>query len=1004
MPFSGRQLLAGWAVGFSLGAFAFGAEVYRPTNSQPIGEPLSPREAVGRLHAPPGFKITLAASEPDVQQPIAIAYDDRGRLWVAECYSYAGSNFTDEKRDRILIFEDTDGDGIFDSRKVFHDHLNRLTGLAIGFGGVWVTTAPTLSFIPDRNGDDTPDGEPVVLLDGWTMDAEHNTVNGLSWGPDGWLYGRHGIKNSSLVGAPGAPASGRAVVSCGIWRFHPTRRVFEVVADGTINPWGLDFDDYGQGFASTSVVDHFWHVVPGARWERWKDRGGHPDPYSYELMSPASDHLHWSGGMWDKNGRIAGTNDQLGGGHSHSDAMIYLGDRWPQEFRGTVLMSNIHGRRINRDAISRRADTGSYVATHRPDFLTVDDPWFRAISLQYGPDGDVMMTDWADFGECHDRDGVHRASGRIYKISWGDPRKVDVDLGRESDAALVALQLHRNDWFVRHARRLLQERAAIGANMTAVHAALLRIFEENSEVTRKLRALWALHVTGGADPVWLSERLTHPDEHIRHWAVRFLMEQEDGLKQAEPLARLAAEESSWLVRLALSSALQRLAPGSRSGLARALIERSSAEIDPNLARMIWYGLQPEIALNPAVNGPVGLDSRVPLLRRFTARRLAAAMAKDATAGETLFAGLKSAKDQDAVTDLLTGTLEGLKGAGRVPAPDGAQERLRQLMRTGEPDVRRSANLLAATLGDSEAIEALRREINDPRGVAALRKESLRKLTEIRPSWLLDDLLGLLRTGQIAESVLQALSAYGDRRVPDAIFAAVSVLKPAEMIVAIETLASRADFARKLLDQISLGKIDRKAISPSQARQISRLGDPALTAQLDKVWGAVGRSAAGTATTITRLKHQLAPAVLAEANLTNGAALFEQRCAACHRLFGQGQNIGPDLTGSGRKDLDYLLLNIIDPNASVPADYRITVITLHDGRVLTGSILSETAEVVTLQLSNAETKLNRAEVKTVERLPMSLMPAGLLESMTATELRDFIGYLMSDPSPSGGQTP
>ena len=1004
MPFSGRQLLAGWAVGFSLGAFAFGAEVYRPTDSQPLGEPLSAQEAVRRLHAPPGFKITLAASEPDVQQPIAIAHDDRGRLWVAECYSYAGSNFTDEKRDRILILEDTDGDGIFDSRKVFHDHLNRLTGLAIGFGGVWVTTAPTLSFIPDRNGDDTPDGEPVVLLDGWTMDAEHNTVNGLSWGPDGWLYGRHGIKSPSLVGPPGAPGSGRTVVSCAIWRFHPIRRVFEVVADGTINPWGLDFDDYGQGFASTSVVDHFWHVVPGARWERWKDRGGHPDPYSYELMSPASDHLHWSGGMWDKNGRIAGTNDQLGGGHSHSDAMIYLGDRWPQEFRGTVLMSNIHGRRINRDAISRRADTGSYVATHRPDFLTVDDPWFRAISLQYGPDGDVVMTDWADFGECHDRDGVHRSSGRIYKISWGDPRKVDVDLGRESDATLVALQLHRNDWFVRHARRLLQERAAVGANMTAVHAALRRIFEENSEVTRKLRALWALHVTGGADPVWLSERLTHPDEHIRHWAVRFLMEQEDGLKQAKPLARLAAEERSWLVRLALSSALQRLAPGSGMGLARALIERSSAEIDPNLARMIWYGLQPEIALNPVVNGPVGLDSRVPLLRRFTARRLAAAMAKDATAGETLFAGLKSAKDQDAVTDLLTGTLEGLKGAGRVPAPDGAQERLRQLIRTGEPDVRRSANLLAATLGDSDAIEVLRREINDPKGVAALRKESLRKLTEIRPSWLLDDLLGLLRTGQIAESVLQALSAYGDRRVPDAIFTAVSVLKPAEMIVAIETLASRADFARKLLDQISLGKIDRKAISPSQARQISRLGDPALTAQLDKVWGAVGRSAAVTATTITRLKHQLAPAVLAEANLTNGAALFEQRCAACHRLFGQGQNIGPDLTGSGRKDIDYLLLNIIDPNASVPADYRITVITLYDGRVLTGSILSETAEVVTLQLSNAETKLNRAEVKTVERLPMSLMPAGLLESMTATELRDFIGYLMSDPSPSGGQTP
>ncbi|MDZ4688408.1 MAG: PVC-type heme-binding CxxCH protein, partial [Planctomycetaceae bacterium] len=332
--------LASWAIAIALGATGFAADGYRPADTQPSGQPLAPREAATRFHAPPGFKITLAAAEPDVRQPIAIAYDDRGRLWVAESYSYAGSNFTDERHDRLLIFEDTDGDGVFDSRKVFHDHLNRLTGLTIGFGGVWVTTAPTLAFIPDRNGDDVPDSEPVVHLDGWTLDAEHNSVNGLTWGPDGWLYGRHGIKKASLVGAPGKAKSDRTEVACSIWRYHPIQHTFEVVADGTINPWGLDFDEYGQGFATTSVVEHFWHVVPGARWERWKDRGGHPDPYTYELMAATSDHLHWGGGMWDQGGRISGGNDALGGGHSHSDAMIYLGDRWPKEYRGTVFMSN----------------------------------------------------------------------------------------------------------------------------------------------------------------------------------------------------------------------------------------------------------------------------------------------------------------------------------------------------------------------------------------------------------------------------------------------------------------------------------------------------------------------------------------------------------------------------------------------------------------------------------------------------------------------------------------
>lgn len=997
MPSNRRQSLAGWIAAAGLGVTAIAAEAWRPVDTQPAGQPLPAREAAGRIKAPPGFRVTLAAAEPDVRQPIAIAYDDRGRLWVAECFSYAGSNFSDERRDRIVIFEDADGDGVFDSRKVFAENLNRLTGLALGFGGAWIAAAPHVSFIPDRDGDDVPDGPPVVQLDGWTLEAEHNSVNGLTWGPDGWLYGRHGIKKSSLVGVPGATASQRLEVGCAIWRFHPTRRVFEVVADGTINPWGLDFDDHGQGFASTSVVDHFWHVIPGARWERWKDRGGHPDPYSYELMSPTSDHLHWGGGMWDKNGRIAGTNDELGGGHSHSDGMIYLGDRWPQEFRGAVLMSNIHGRRINRDAISRRAGGGPYMATHRPDFITVDDPWFRAISLSYGPDGDVVMTDWSDHGECHDRDGVHRSSGRIYKVSWGEPRKVMVDLGRESDLGLVALQLHANEWFVRHARRVLQERAAAGKNMTAVHAALRRIFEQEASVPRKLRALWCLHVTAGADPEWLRGLLAHADEHVRHWAVRLSTDGRIDSRAIETLVRLAADESSWLVRMALASALQRIAPGTRAGLARALIERSSSDADPNLARMIWYGVQPEIAADPGTNASVGLAARVPMLRRFTARRLAAAMPKDSRAGAALLAGLGAESARDALADLLSGAVEGLRGAGSVPPPRGAQATLAPLRRANEPAIRRAATLLAAAFGDPDALGALRREMNDRTAPTKQREEAIAKLAELRAPRLTEDLIALLRAGELVDAVLRALPGSADGRVADAILAAMPAMKPATRAIAIDSLVVRAESARRLLDQVSLGKIERKAIGTGQARQIAQLRDPALTAQLEKVWGIVGTSAATTAATITRLKHQLSAATLLEANLANGAGLFDQNCAVCHRLFDRGQSFGPDLTGSGRKDLDYLLLSIVDPSASIAADHRVATIALTDGRVVSGSIASQTDSVVVVRMPGSETSLKRAEVKSIEYLPVSLMPAGLLESMTATEVRDLIGFLMSDAS-------
>ncbi|MGB1931255.1 MAG: PVC-type heme-binding CxxCH protein, partial [Mariniblastus sp.] len=167
-------------------------------NTQPLLIPQTPpREALKMLSLPSGFQATLFAAEPDINQPIAMTTDARGRLWVAECNTYSdrGENFNTELNDRILILEDTNADGTFDKKTVFWDQAKKLTSIEVGFGGVWLTAAPNLLFIPDANQDDIPDGEPVVLLDGFEGDViRHNIVNGLRWGPDGWLYGRHGIQ------------------------------------------------------------------------------------------------------------------------------------------------------------------------------------------------------------------------------------------------------------------------------------------------------------------------------------------------------------------------------------------------------------------------------------------------------------------------------------------------------------------------------------------------------------------------------------------------------------------------------------------------------------------------------------------------------------------------------------------------------------------------------------------------------------------------------------------
>ncbi|MFO0892054.1 MAG: PVC-type heme-binding CxxCH protein [Isosphaeraceae bacterium] len=286
--------------------------------ARPADAPLPADQAPSRMTVPPGFSVSLFAAEPDVVQPIAFTIDPRGRLWVVENYSYPIWLGGPQGRDRILIFEDADGDGRFDRRTVFYDKGNSLTGIELGFGGVWVCATPNLLFIPDRDRDDRPDGPPEVVLDGWDTNARHNLFNGLKWGPDGWLWGCNGILSNSRVGRPGTADGDRVAINCGVWRYHPTRAVFEAVAHGTTNPWGLDFDDHGEAFITNCVIPHLFHAVPGARFQRMFGQDFNPN--SYGLIETCADHIHWAGGRWtdSREGKGHEKHSAAGGGHRAS--------------------------------------------------------------------------------------------------------------------------------------------------------------------------------------------------------------------------------------------------------------------------------------------------------------------------------------------------------------------------------------------------------------------------------------------------------------------------------------------------------------------------------------------------------------------------------------------------------------------------------------------------------------------------------------------------------------
>jgi putative membrane-bound dehydrogenase-like protein len=420
---------------------------------------------VAGMKVTPGFRVDLIAAEPDIHQPIAFAIDPRGRLWVVEGHSYPNKRPEGQGLDRIVILADQDGDGSFETRKVFKEGLNLVSGIEVGFGGVFVGAAPHLLFIADRDGDDVPDGEPEILLDGWGLQDTHETLNGFTWGPDGWLYGCHGVFTTSDVGPPGTPPNQRLHINAGIWRYHPVGKQFEIFAHGGSNQWGIDFSSVGDAFM-THCRSFFGgggttHILRnGIYWNQ--ANSGFPPFICREAppFAPALKNFLPAAARYDSGEGGAGKKgtDAVYGGHSHVGTMVYLGDNWPEIYRDHIFTNNLHGRQMNHQEAFRQGSGyevlhAGYDILHMPEFQSVN------VDLQYGPDGAVYVIDWWDNQHCHNpaTEIWDRTNGRVYRLAWAETfRPVTVDLAKKTDAELVALHTHRNEWFVRTARRLLR--------------------------------------------------------------------------------------------------------------------------------------------------------------------------------------------------------------------------------------------------------------------------------------------------------------------------------------------------------------------------------------------------------------------------------------------------------------------------------------------------------------------------------------------------------------------
>jgi putative membrane-bound dehydrogenase-like protein len=943
---------------------------------------LTAAAAVKRMSLPEGFRARVIAAEPDLTQPIAMATDERGRIWVAEAHAYPIRQPEGEGRDRIVIVADEDGDGIYETRKVFAEKLNLVSGLEIGFGGVWVGAAPYLLFIPDKNRDDLPDGEPLILLDGFGYQDTHETLNSFVWGPDGWLYGCHGVFTHSRVGKPGTPDEARTPLNAGVWRYHPVRHVFEVFAHGTSNPWGLDFDQNGEAFVTACVIPHLFHMLPGGRYHR--QGGQHFNPHTYDDIKTIADHQHYAGDIrdnahWGKVPVLKQDTLTLGGGHAHCGLVIYEGGQFPPDYRGKMLFTNLHGHGLISDYTAPRGS--GTIGKHGPDFLHTNDRWSMPIDMQVAPDGGLLMIDWYDKQNCHRRDAElwDRSNGRLYKIEYGAPKPERTrDLSALSDTELLTTLNSTNDWEATLSRRVLQERQP-------GEAVVARLKEQASGGEQPLRAVWALLAMEQADEKTLDAWLRLPDASVRAWAVRASQ------RSTETLVNLAKTEPSPVVRRELASLLQRLPDADRAGLAAPLLARAEDATDHNIPLLLWYGVEPLVMADPERALSLARDAKIPLVRQFIYRRLAH---EDAGRESLLTLAVKQKPNASAMLAEIDTVL---KDRASAPMPRAWEAAFAALSAGDDPALRQTLERLATKFGDKRMLPRFRELLADEKADPAARENALSSLLAAKDAESVPVLQKLAAGPEspLRPRAIRALGAFTDAATPEILLAAFEKLTPVEKSDAAGVLASNAGYAKQLLDALGDGRVPRGAVSAAAARQIRALNVAALNTALEKHWGKVTDTSEAKKAELERYRKLLTPAFLARADLGHGRALFNQTCFACHTLFGEGNAIGPDITGGNRQDLGFLLENILDPNAVVGGDYQLTIFTMKDGRVVSGLPRGDNENAVRVAMIGAEEQLlPKADIAKREAVPVSMMPEGILAPLKDEQVRDLIAYLQS----------
>ena len=962
-------------------------------------QPTQPQKTLSHFLYPDDLSLDLVLSEPEIVQPVELSFDHRGRLWVVQYHQYpypqglkvtSVDNFLRvhfdkipvappgglKGADKISIFEDTNGDGTYDKSTDAIKGLNIATSVLTGRGKIWVLNPPYLLSYDDPEGDGIPNGEPAVHLSGFGLEDTHAVANSLRWGPDGWLYGAQGSTTTANISS--AVSKNVAFSGQVIWRYNTDTKVFEVFAEGGGNTFNVEFDSKGRLYSGNNNADRGPYYKQGGYYPRSLGKHGpYTNPYTFGNLD---------------NMELEGEKVRF----THS-LIRYEGGKLPLAYEGKMIAINPLLNYVQLGRFEPKGSTFRNVDERR--ILETDDHWFRPVNIKAGPDGAVYIADWYDSRLSHvdPRDTWHKSSGRIYRLRAKGSKTAyaNFDLSKFTNAQLIKLLENNNKWFRQQA--MLQFANRRDKSIVPKLAYILK----SGKPDLALEALWAIHVSAGLSDEIAGIALDHQDQYVREWAVRLLGDR----KKVSPvlsgrLILLAAKETSLAVRSQLASTAKRLGGPGSIAIIQNLIRNHDDSNDPDIPLLIWWAMEAKTGTDRDALISIFADKGIwqkrlvqdVLLKRLMQRYIMSAGDADYKAASRLISLAPSKTDAKI---LMSGLREGLRGRDAISLP----AELNKAIQPYQSELFGAPLAFAIRQGNADAVKKALAVIADEKADFDHRLSYILIFGQTNQPESVPVLLKVIESskssGAMKEAALQALQPYDVDEIGLRLVKAYPQFRGDAGVrnAALDLFASRTSWANDLFTAISETKRISKDDVPDQvARRLKQLNDPKISASADKYWPDVKLATSSEKNEAIAKYSKLIKS--GSGDFKKGRILYLANCGYCHRLFNEGGSIGPDLTGYERSNVNYFLLNVIDPNADIREGYGLHRITTKDGRTIEGKIAASNGDTHTIQTqAGKEIILSVDRIREMKALPVSIMPERILDRLNDQEIRDIFAYIM-----------